>query len=395
MAKRLHENWLRSYVEYTHHSESPDVFHFWTGVSVLAGALRRRVWIDQRYFQWTPNFYIVFVAPPGVATKSTTILTGMKLLREVPGINFGPNSVTWQALVKSMEGAQELVAIDGMMYPMSCITCSPGELGTFLKPEEGEMVDVLTDLWDGQLGVWKREIKTDAGTYIENPWINLIGATTPAWIERNFPAYLIGGGLTSRCVFIYGDTKRRLVPYPADAIDTEKFAAAGAKLVEDLILISEMAGEFELTPSATKWGEDWYAKHWATRPEHMASDRYSGYIARKQTHMHKLAIILSAAESSNYKITEDHLATSDRIITPLESDMAKVFQSIGVGEAPRYMKEVVQLVKAYGKVSQLELWRMCSSTMARNDFEEACKGASAASFIMQKVEGGKAIFQAL
>ena len=76
-------NWLQGYLEYTKASESPTPFHFWTGVSTIAGALRRRVWIDQRYFQWTPNFYIVLVGPAGVAAKSTSLRSGMKLLEKL------------------------------------------------------------------------------------------------------------------------------------------------------------------------------------------------------------------------------------------------------------------------------------------------------------------------
>src|SRR5574343_321589 len=70
---RNYQNWLRAYVAFTADSESPDDFHFWTGVATIAGALRRRVWIDMRKFQWTPNFYIILVGPPGIATKSTSI----------------------------------------------------------------------------------------------------------------------------------------------------------------------------------------------------------------------------------------------------------------------------------------------------------------------------------
>ena len=65
-------DWLSAYVEYTSFSEAPRRMHFWAGVSAIAGALRRRVWFDQFYFQWHPNLYIVFVAPPGIVSKSTT-----------------------------------------------------------------------------------------------------------------------------------------------------------------------------------------------------------------------------------------------------------------------------------------------------------------------------------
>ena len=91
-------HWIKAYLDYTKASESPDSFHFWTAVSTLAGALRRRVWQDQLLFQWIPNFYIVFVAPAGIATKSTTLNFGMNLLEKVPDVVFGPESGSWQGL---------------------------------------------------------------------------------------------------------------------------------------------------------------------------------------------------------------------------------------------------------------------------------------------------------
>src|SRR5258707_15834538 len=106
---RHFKNWLKAYLEFTRDSESPTTFHFWTGVSTLAGALRRRVWIDMKKFQWTPNFYIILVGPPGIAAKSTSLSMGMSLLGKVPGVKFGPESMTWQALAKALEEAIEHV----------------------------------------------------------------------------------------------------------------------------------------------------------------------------------------------------------------------------------------------------------------------------------------------
>ncbi len=48
---------------------------------------------------------------------------------------------------------------------------------------------------------------------INNPFINFMGATTPAWITENFPEYAIGGGFTSRTIFVYAETKRKLNAY--------------------------------------------------------------------------------------------------------------------------------------------------------------------------------------
>lgn len=394
MASRLFSNWLVGYLDYTKHSESPDVFHFWTGVSVVAGALRRRVWIDQRYFQWTPNFYIVFVAPPGVVSKSTSVNTGMTLLRRIPGIHFGPQSITWQALTQSLQDAQEAmpmngaeITLDTKMLPMACITVPVSELGTFLKPEDHELVDVLVDLWDGQIGPWRRKTKTQGSDVIENPWINVIGCTTPAWLRRHFPDYMIGGGLTSRIVFVYAEKKRQLVAYPSDAVDPNKFAEYADRLVHDLQLIADLQGEYRLHDLAKKWGVQWYEKLWAERPLHLASDRYSGYLARKQTHIHKLAIILAAAQRNELEIRPEDLMTAERITTSLEHDMAKVFESIGMVDASRHAVDIVAIVRIHKGLEKQQLWRLFMSRMGPKEFEEALSAGVNAGYIAQRQVG--------
>lgn len=395
--KRILSNWLAGYAKYTRHSESPDLFHFWTGVFTIAGALRRQVWIDQRYFQWTPNFYIILVGPPGVAAKSTSLRLGTSLLHQIPGIHFGPKSMTWQGLTDGLSAAAELVPFpDGDYRDMSCITCSVNELGTFLRPQDQEMTDVLTDLWDGQLEKWERRTKGVEGrVQIINPWINVMGCTTPSWLQENFKETMIGGGLTSRCVFVFGDTKRRFVAYPSEEFEMLDFKQEEEALVHDLNIISELKGEYHLTPKAVLWGTDWYARHWAEKPEHMVSDRYGGYIARKQTHIHKLAIVLAAASRNELVITDTDLDLSEKMMTGLEVSMNKVFQSIGMGETSRYVNEILAYVRAYGEIADQELWRHMLPIMGPKEYGEATAAALKAGYIKAQHRGMGIVFSAV
>jgi len=382
----LLDNWIQSYLKYTNHSESPTSFHFWTGVSMIGGALRRQVWIDQRYFQWTPNFYIILVAPAGIAAKSTSARIGIDLLREI-NVNIGPQSITWQALTESLDQSKELVLMpDGAYLPMSCITCSVSELGTFIKPSDQEMIDVLVGLWDGQIEVWERATKTQGSDSIENPWINIIGCTTPSWLNSNFTETMMEGGLVSRIVFVYGDKKRHLVPYPADAIDSSTFSREREALVHDLDEIAHMRGEICLSADAKEWGRAWYAAHWSGRPAHMADPRYSGYIARKQTHLHKLAIVMSAAHNDDLIITLDEIKRAETFVTQLERDMQKVFQSVGAKESSRPTNDVIALLFALGPTTQKDLWRHCMMTMPRRDFLDAIHAATQAGYIQTRTE---------
>lgn len=389
-------NWLKAYIDYTEFSESPTAFHFWTGVATIAGALRRKVWIDQRYFQWTPNFYIVFVGPPGIVAKSTSMQTGLGLLERIEGIHMGPQSTTWQALTMALEEARESVPYGDETDPvnmeyrdMSCVTCAVSELGTFLRTQDGELVDVLVDLWDGRLSTWKRRTKTQGDTSINNPWINIIACTTPSWLKENFPEHMIGGGLTSRIIFVYGDQKRHLVPYPADVVEDEAFKAKADLLVDDLQQISDLKGEYKLDKPAKLWGVKWYEKHWTSRPVHMASARYEGYIARKQTHIHKLAIILAAAQRNELVITEDDLKTADRFITDLEADMLQVFESIGIADTAKTVGEIINFLRVHKKLSKRELFHLCYTIMTHKEFVEACEAGVTAGMLRITQEGNE------
>ncbi len=394
MTSRHLSNWLKTYMTYSENSEAPDIFHFWTGVSVIAGALRAKVWIDMGYFRWVPNFYIVFVAPPGIVSKSTTANIGMDLLRSVPGITFGPETVTWQSLIQSLSRSTEAFELpDGTTIPMSAITISSSEFGNFLNPSDRDMVDILVRLWDGQIGVFEKETKTMGSDKIINPWINIIGCTTPAWIAGNFPEYMIGGGFTSRTIFVYAEQKRCLIPYPKRLLSSSH-EERRESLIHDLELIAtEMVGEYELTPAAIEWGEKWYEAHYASINGSDPNNRFAGYLARKQTHIHKLAMIIAASESSELFISAEHLSFANEMITSIEKSMPLVFSQINAPEA-KAANRIVELVERLGKISITQAFNLLFQSMSLSEFEAGVQAAIKANRISASGSGNNVVLRA-
>lgn len=387
---RIFKDWLKAYVKYTELSESPDLFHFWTGVSTIAGALRRRVWIEMDTFQWTPNFYVIFVADPGIVSKSTSLDLGMDLLRDIDGVKFGPISATWQALGESFQEAHEGVPVnandlEGELDEMSCVTCAFSELGTFLEFKDQKLISVLIELWDGRKSVFEHRTRSNGSIVIKNPWLNIIGATTPSWLKTNAPPEFIGGGLASRIIFVYGDRKRKLVPYPGLVRERGEKAKLREGLLTDLRAMSNMYGEYQLAPEVIKLGSEWYIQHWETRPIHMASDRYKGYIARKQTHIHKLAIVLAAARHESMWIEEQDFVDARNITTAMEADMVNAFESIGVTPMNRMLNEIMSFLDTYRRagapVSRQMLWRHCIALMSEKEFTEVTGAAVNAGYL--------------
>ena len=363
--------------------------HFWAGVWAIAGVLRKKVWIDQIAFRWSPSFYIIFVAPPGIVSKSTTAGMADRFLRGIPGIKFGPDVVTWPALVGAFAESCEAFEYAGEYHPMSALNLIASELGNLIDPNDKGMVNLLIDLWDGRKTLDKRT-KMSGNDNVEGPWINLLGCTTPHWIADNMPSSTVGGGFTSRCVFVYAEQKERFIAYPKYNFPTNT-EQMQEDLAHDLEWMSvNLCGEYQLSLEAIKWGEQWYENHWKIAVTKIEDDRMDGYMARKQTHMHKLAMVLSASVRDDLVITPDELILADKMLESTEVDLGKVFSRIGKTESSIQADRFIAYIKKRGECPYEDAYRMIHAHFPDfRDFEGILSGAvrSGRVSLTQKGEG--------
>lgn len=389
---RENHDWLSAFIHFTRHGEAPTKMYFWVGVASIAAVLRRRVWFDQMTFRWYPNMYTILVAPPGVVSKTTTAKLGFdQLVRKVPGIRFGPDVVTWQALLDSFQDAHEGFMYAGEAQEESALTVAVGEFGNFLKPDDRDMIDQLVNIWDGE--AIKKRTRMDGEQFINNPCLNLIGCTTPAWIAQNFPEYLIGGGLTSRMLFVYADTKQQYVAYPFRHMP-ENFQAIRESLIRDLERISTLVGPMQLTAEALEWGEAWYENFHKVEAKRIDETLLGGYISRKQTLVHKIAMCLSASQGDSMLIDQPTLARAVAVLSELEADMPKVYSKIGMStESGASMSILAYLKRAGGPVSYVELYRYVYRLFPDpNEFNKIIEGMHKAGMITATNGPGGFIF---
>jgi predicted RNA-binding protein YlqC (UPF0109 family) len=367
--------------------------HYWCGIAAIAGALRRHVWLDMGYFRWFPNFYIILVAPPGVVSKSTTASIAMNLLRKVPGVKFGPEVVTWQALSTSFAASTETFQINGNHYTQSALTIESSEFGNLVDPSNREQIDFLVNLWDSKVGTFTKVTKGSGVDIIEDPFINLVACTTPAWIAGNFPEYVIGGGFTSRCLFIYAEEKERYVAYPAQHMPKE-LADIQKALIADLDLISKkLLGSFHMSDEVRSYGTNWYQEHWTSKPDELDDDRFSGYLSRKQTHVHKTAICIAASRRDALEITMEDFQDAVLMVSGLEKDMAKVFARIGRTATSIQAERFVRFVQKRGRVPYSVAYQFIHSAFpSLKNFEDIVAGAAKAGYIRIEQPKGEAGF---
>jgi len=371
---RHFKDWLSAYLEYAKVTEAPKRMHFWSGVGTVAGCLRRRVWIDMKRFNWFASFYIIFVAPPGVVAKSTTIDISTDLLKQVPGIKFGPNAITWQALVTAFAGASESFEYNGEWHPMSPLTLVASELGSLLNLQDKAMVNLLIELWDGKRS-YEKITKMSGNDTVEAPWINLQAGTTPHWVADNMPQAMIGGGLSSRCLFVYGDTKERYVAYVDEEVN-QNDDNYKQMLIQDLEQIAMLTGPYKIDADARAWGKLWYENFWKNATSRMDDQMLEGYAARKQTHMHKVAMVLSAARSDKLIITLEDLQLANTMLEDIEADMHRVFSRIGRTEDSMQAERFIEYVRRKGSIPYHEAYKMIHVYFPDfRDFEGILSGA--------------------
>lgn len=389
---REHHDWLSAFIDYAKHGEAPTKCYFWVGVAAIAGALRRRVWIDQATFKWYPNLYTLLVAPPGVVSKSTTAALGMDLLRNIPGVHFGPDVVTWQALFDSFTDVHEGIPYQGTALEQSALTISVSEFGNFLRPDDREMVDQLVNLWDGY--PIKKRTRMDGEQVIQNPCLNVIGCTTPSWIAQNFPEYMIGGGLTSRLLFVYAETKSKYVAYPFRHVPAD-FARKREALIRDLERISQLLGAFTLTEDAVSFGEEWYERFHKVEAKLIDETLLGGYINRKQTLIHKIAMCISASRGDSLTIEKADLERAVGLISELEGDMPKVYSRIGMSTESAAGLRIQAFIKrnAPEPIPFVELYRYMHREFPHlKDFEEVIMGLRSAGMIQVSTDPVKGVF---
>lgn len=307
---RLAGNWLQAYQEYTKESESPTSYHLFCGLSALASAVRRNVWLDQGLFVVYPNLYVVLVGPSGKVRKSTSIRLARKLLYAVDEVNMGPDSVTREELIQQMAQDPEM-------------TLHSTELSSLIEPSGIKMIQFLTDIFDCEWNPkgWRYATKGSGRDTVERPVLNLLGATTPSWISDGLPENVVSHGFTSRTLFVYEEETRFANAFPDSPPD--KLVTA---LKRDLKHISLIEGEFS-------WGDgtkDVYEEYYESiRDETPDDHRLEGFHWRKDVHALKLAMLLSLAESDKLVLKPQDLHAAKELLNVIKDNMPKTFSAVG------------------------------------------------------------------
>lgn len=349
MARQV-DDWIESYLQYTDNSEPPKLYREWVAISVIASVLERKCYLEWGELTFYPNLYIVLVGPSGKCRKGTAMGVGASMLRE-RGIPMAAEAITREALIRELRNAtqEEADAESGNLYFHASLTIFSQELTVFLGYNNLQLMSDITDWYDCR-DHWTYRTKNMGTDEITGVWVNLIGATTPELIRSTLPQDAIGGGLSSRIIFVYEEEKGKTVAAP---FLSEEDQMLREKLTQDLESIHMLRGRFDITEEFLEKWIAWY--EWQDNNPPFHDPNFQGYVNRRPNHILKLCMVMSASSRSDMVITGDIFDRALGLLRETEKNMPKTFSGYGRSARSEVMSMVMTTIAMEGKVTRKQL----------------------------------------
>lgn len=323
---RNFRDFLPAYAAWAKDNYCPDKFHFWTGASILAAALERKVWTAQGKTQHYPNLFLMLVAAPGDG-KSTAGDRGVSLLREVAGpegsINYIPPKITDAALHQAMTRTKRFfVGAQEYSHNSSYYFASEASNGLREIPGGGDIFPTITEAYDCKN--MHKQLANKPPMDIKNTCMNVLACSTFNALEGMLTEGGIMGGFASRFLYVVSDEQIIRTPSfdaPEDGDgDEERF-----RLIADLQHIYQLTGRFAVSPDFKRTFEKWFPKNDVERYSR-DSEKEQSFLARKHTAIIKLAMIFSVSESSELRLEQKHWEQALALVESLETKFDRIIE---------------------------------------------------------------------
>ena len=340
--------------------QSPQQYNAWALLSAAAACATRRISFKRGPIIEYANMMVMLVGDPG-ARKSVCLTLVKPLVKDLAFVKFGPTTTSghYQGLITTMkhsinhdtsvnefvkEGGdfgvhldanidwdKALDAVDERLEDSNAVWVVAAEALNFFGQSNLGFCGTLCELYDGYTG-FSVQLKR-ASDVLEYPYLNLIGAATPANIAAMFPDNALDQGIASRMVFVYGEQHGE--DYWPEEIPDEKFIP----FKDTLHWIGQQEGEMAYTKPFREQFND-YMQY---IPE-VNDIRLISYAKRRQKHMVKTAMCLALLRRSMTLDIQD-LDDAHHLLQEAEKDMAEALGEFGMSPEALARRRITTILK--------------------------------------------------
>lgn len=338
------ESFIDAYCRYADDGFVPPQFNVWAALSIVAGALERKVWLPwSDTYSYYPNIYVMLVSLPGDG-KSVALTRAVGLLQAVNAktglLSIMPNQVTEAKFIELMgHGRSFMDTRSGreIVHKQNAGYYWASEASNALKNIFGDFIACLTDFYDCP-NTWERATKKDGKKIqLTNVCMNMIAGSTFDYLGKLVNDENIQGGFASRLIYVVSKNKevveQRFQLGGVDKDDEERREYRAA-LVDDLTAISRMVGPMYASPEFAAAWEKWYPEFERTRRQ-IPSEKLQSLIARANTNILKVAMLLSAADGSDRELKFKHWERAVGLVLPIYETIPGLFRQARANSSER------------------------------------------------------------
>ncbi len=356
------------YFDLMEHTESPYIYHRWCLISGVGTLLGRQVYLPFGSKNIYPNQYICLIGTPG-SRKGSAIDPLAEMIEESGYEHFaGDRSSKGQFLIdweygfdrisrgededNGMGLDDELFGASGEDEVKEAFICAE-ELQDFLGNGNSDFISMLTKVWN-ILPKYTDRLKNSKSVWINKPIINLLGGATPTTFTSMFSKGVLGQGMLSRLILIYGEGARQKITIPPP-LDPE--------LRSQLILYlrkirTELHGECTLSKAAYT-AVDYIYHNYAD----LEDGRLADYNNRRFIHLLKLSIIIAVMDL-RLEIQEDDVIKANTILGYTETFMPKALGEFGKSKTAETAHSVMSMIDAApGGLTIHTIWKSVNTEL--------------------------------
>lgn len=361
------EDFFKYYFDYCNieQQEAPANTHRWTAISIIGTLLGRQVYLPFGHGRLHANQYIQIIGLPA-SKKSTAIKIGKKLLKQYGYTNFAPEKTSLEKFLMDLhsytwgdEDSDSKASTDlednlfgcgdprqrAAEMPIAECFIASDEFVDFIGRNNIDFISQLGSFWDYS-GVFDRKLKHSTAVYINEPTISIIAGNTPVGFNAAFPPDIQGQGFFSRLLLIHAEASNRKITFPA-APDMQ----ATSLVLEFMSEIAKCCtGEVRMTSAVRDFVSELYFE-WKPLEDH----RFDHYAGRRDIHLLKLAMVISAMRLSTV-IDEEDIVLANTILTFAEYSMPKAMGEFGKGRNSAVAHKILEIINSADKpVTMMEL----------------------------------------
>ncbi len=320
-------DFVEGFLDLTDGISSPEVYRLWAGISCVAAALERRVWIETSQGVMFPNLYVMLVGAPGVG-KDRPMNYIEKLFDDVPALHTAPNSMTAASMLDDFEHVHRTVVRDGkLVAEYHSMLVLANEFAVFCPGYELDFLGRLNYIYDNprRLRVSRKYISKETGKKeinLGHPQLNILAGAQPGLLATLLPEEAWSSGTMSRMIMIYASSGPTVDLFGQRIESDELYLALRSKVSE----LSRAWGRMWWEKDAARALNDWHMSGGTPRPTH---SKLTYYCNRRTTlHAPKLAMISAASRSNELRVTSIDVDRAIAWLVQAESLMPDIFREM-------------------------------------------------------------------